>query len=55
MNGAIFPWRENNRFPLLIDGPAFFARLSAAIDRAELPGALESSRVDAGSCPAPRA
>ncbi|MCF5292228.1 phosphatidylserine/phosphatidylglycerophosphate/cardiolipin synthase family protein, partial [Pseudomonas syringae] len=50
MNGAIFPWRENNRFQLLIDGPAFFPRMIAAIDRAEQQVDLELYLVEAGAC-----
>lgn len=30
-----FPWREGNRFDLLIDGEAFFPRMLAAIDAAQ--------------------
>ncbi|SHN11014.1 Phosphatidylserine/phosphatidylglycerophosphate/cardiolipin synthase [Pseudomonas asturiensis] len=50
MNGAIFPWRENNQFRLLIDGPAFFPRMIAAIDRAERQVDLELYLVEAGAC-----
>ena len=35
MRGAVFPWREGNRFELLIDGPQFFPRMLVAIARAE--------------------
>ncbi|NVL31945.1 phosphatidylserine/phosphatidylglycerophosphate/cardiolipin synthase family protein, partial [Pseudomonas syringae pv. actinidiae] len=50
MNGAIFPWREDSRFQLLIDGPAFFPRMIAAIDRAEQQVDLELYLVEAGAC-----
>ena len=32
--GRIFPWRGGNRFELLLDGPAFFPRMLAAIEGA---------------------
>ncbi|MEE5123741.1 phosphatidylserine/phosphatidylglycerophosphate/cardiolipin synthase family protein [Pseudomonas alliivorans] len=50
MSSAIFPWRENNQFKLLIDGPAFFPRMIAAIDRAEQQVDLELYLVEAGAC-----
>jgi len=50
MRGAIFPWRDDNQFNLLIDGPAFFPRMIAAIDAAEQQVELELYLVEAGSC-----
>ncbi len=50
MAGAIFPWRKDNRFELLIDGPAFFPRMIAAIERAQLQVELELYLVEAGLC-----
>jgi phosphatidylserine/phosphatidylglycerophosphate/cardiolipin synthase-like enzyme len=50
MSGAIFPWRADNQFQLLIDGPAFFPRMIAAIERAEQQVELELYLVEAGDC-----
>src|ERR1700712_3087913 len=50
MGGAIFPWRDNNQFELLIDGPAFFPRMIAAIDGAQQQVELELYLVEAGAC-----
>lgn len=50
MAGAIFPWREENRFELLIDGPAFFPRMIAAIEQAQHAVELELYLVEAGLC-----
>jgi len=50
MAGAIFPWREENKFELLIDGPAFFPRMIAAIEKAEQQVELELYLVEAGQC-----
>lgn len=50
MAGAIFPWREGNQFQLLIDGPAFFPRMIAAIDAAQQQVDLELYLVEAGAC-----
>ncbi|MDH0746397.1 phosphatidylserine/phosphatidylglycerophosphate/cardiolipin synthase family protein [Pseudomonas sp. GD03842] len=50
MRGAIFPWREGNQFNLLIDGPAFFPRMIAAIDAAQQQVELELYLVEAGAC-----
>jgi phosphatidylserine/phosphatidylglycerophosphate/cardiolipin synthase-like enzyme len=50
MRGAIFPWREENQFDLLIDGPAFFPRMIAAIDGAQQQIELELYLVEAGAC-----
>ena len=35
MAGLVFPWRADNQFQLLIDGPAFFIDWLAQIERAE--------------------
>ncbi len=35
MAGLIFPWRADNQFNLLIDGPAFFADWLEQVDRAQ--------------------
>jgi phosphatidylserine/phosphatidylglycerophosphate/cardiolipin synthase-like enzyme len=50
MAGAIFPWREENEFELLIDGPAFFPRMIAAIEQAQQQVELELYLVEAGQC-----
>ncbi|MDC6379523.1 phosphatidylserine/phosphatidylglycerophosphate/cardiolipin synthase family protein [Pseudomonas graminis] len=50
MKGAIFPWREENQFNLLIDGPAFFPRMIAAIEGAQQQIELELYLVEAGAC-----
>jgi phosphatidylserine/phosphatidylglycerophosphate/cardiolipin synthase-like enzyme len=50
MAGAIFPWREENSFELLIDGPAFFPRMIAAIEQAQQQVELELYLVEAGLC-----
>ena len=50
MAGMIFPWREDNQFQLLIDGPAFFPRMIAAIDASVQQVDLELYLVEAGAC-----
>lgn len=50
MAGPVFPWRNDNRFELLIDGPAFFPRMLAAIERAQGQVDLELYLVEAGHC-----
>jgi phosphatidylserine/phosphatidylglycerophosphate/cardiolipin synthase-like enzyme len=50
MAGAIFPWREENAFELLIDGPAFFPRMIEAIEQAQQQVELELYLVEAGLC-----
>ncbi|MCK9799882.1 phosphatidylserine/phosphatidylglycerophosphate/cardiolipin synthase family protein [Pseudomonas sp. MAFF 302030] len=50
MRGAVFPWREGNRFELLIDGPDFFPRMLVAIARAQQQVELELYLVEAGAC-----
>jgi len=50
MFGAVFPWREGNRFELLIDGPRFFPRMLAAIECATEQVELELYLVEAGAC-----
>lgn len=50
MAGPIFPWRSDNQFELLIDGPAFFPNMLTAIARAELQVDLELYLVEAGAC-----
>ncbi len=50
MRGAIFPWRDDNQFNLLIDGPAFFPRMLAAIEGAQQQVELELYLVEAGTC-----
>jgi phosphatidylserine/phosphatidylglycerophosphate/cardiolipin synthase-like enzyme len=50
MAGPVFPWRHDNRFELLIDGPAFFPRMLAAIGSAREHVDLELYLVEAGSC-----
>lgn len=43
-----FPWREGNRFELLLDGPAFFDRMLAAIDHAGREVLLELYLAESG-------
>ncbi|NWA23796.1 phosphatidylserine/phosphatidylglycerophosphate/cardiolipin synthase family protein [Pseudomonas gingeri] len=50
MAGAIFPWRADNVFELLIDGPSFFPRMFEAIAHAERQVELELYLVEAGAC-----
>ncbi|MES2821078.1 MAG: phosphatidylserine/phosphatidylglycerophosphate/cardiolipin synthase family protein [Pseudomonadota bacterium] len=50
MTGAIFPWRGGNRLELLIDGPAFFPPMLAAIAAAERSVELELYLVEQGAC-----
>ncbi|MGY2197862.1 phospholipase D-like domain-containing protein [Pseudomonas gingeri] len=50
MAGAVFPWRSDNAFELLIDGPDFFPRMLVAIARAECQVELELYLVEAGEC-----
>ncbi|RON60900.1 phosphatidylserine/phosphatidylglycerophosphate/cardiolipin synthase family protein [Pseudomonas fluorescens] len=50
MRGAIFPWRDGNRFELLIDGPQFFPRMLVEIARAQGQVELELYLVEAGAC-----
>lgn len=50
MRGAIFPWRSDNQFSLLIDGPAFFPRMIAAIEQAQQQVELELYLVETGAC-----
>lgn len=50
MGGPVFPWRSDNRFELLIDGPRFFPRMLAAIEQAQEHVDLELYLVEAGSC-----
>ncbi|MGH8486719.1 MAG: phospholipase D-like domain-containing protein, partial [Pseudomonas sp.] len=50
MAGPVFPWRENNRFELLIDGPEFFPRMLDAIEQAQQQVDLELYLVEAGAC-----
>ncbi|MEQ7921230.1 phosphatidylserine/phosphatidylglycerophosphate/cardiolipin synthase family protein [Xanthomonas sp. WHRI 1810A] len=50
MGGAVFPWREENKFELLIDGPAFFPRMISAIEHAQQQVELELYLVEAGQC-----
>lgn len=50
MGSAIFPWRQDNQFELLIDGPVFFPRMLAAIDSAVQQVDLELYLVEAGAC-----
>ncbi|WP_039792284.1 phospholipase D-like domain-containing protein, partial [Pseudomonas agarici] len=50
MTGAVFPWRGDNTFELLIDGPDFFPRMLVAIARANCQVELELYLVEAGEC-----
>ncbi len=48
--GEIFPWRDGNRFELLVDGPRFFPRMLASIEAAERRVDVELYLVEDGSC-----
>lgn len=48
--GRIFPWRGGNRFELLLDGPAFFPRMLAAIDGARQQVEIELYLIEDGHC-----
>lgn len=48
--GRIFPWRGGNRFELLLDGPAFFPRMLAAIDGARQQVEIELYLIEDGRC-----
>lgn len=48
--GAIYPWRRDNSFRLLIDGPQFFPAMLETIDRAEQHVDLELYLVEDGNC-----
>ena len=50
MAGAVFGWRSDNQFELLIDGPQFFPRMLAAIEQAQEQIDLELYLVEAGDC-----
>ncbi|MEB0045867.1 MULTISPECIES: phosphatidylserine/phosphatidylglycerophosphate/cardiolipin synthase family protein [unclassified Pseudomonas] len=50
MARGVFPWREGNRFELMIDGPQFFPRMLMAITQAEEHIELELYLVEAGAC-----
>lgn len=48
--GPIFPWREGNRFELLVDGAAFFPRMLQRINQAQQRIDLEFYLVENGQC-----
>ncbi|MDH1681319.1 phosphatidylserine/phosphatidylglycerophosphate/cardiolipin synthase family protein [Pseudomonas chengduensis] len=48
--GRIFPWRGGNRFELLLDGPAFFPRMLAAIEGASQQVEIELYLIEDGRC-----
>lgn len=50
MAGPIFPWRPDNQFELLVDGPAFFPPMLAAIAAAREQVDLELYLVESGQC-----
>ena len=50
MAGPIFPWRPDNHFELLVDGPVFFPRMLAAIAGAQEHIDLELYLVESGRC-----
>src|SRR5690606_15806458 len=50
MSPRVFPWREGSRFELLIDGPAFFPRMLAAIEAAQHSVDFELYLATAGHC-----
>ena len=49
-DGVVFPWRGDNRFELLIDGPRFFPRMLDAIAAAQRQVELELYLVEDGEC-----
>jgi phosphatidylserine/phosphatidylglycerophosphate/cardiolipin synthase-like enzyme len=48
--GEIFPWREDNRFRLLLDGPRFFPEILQRIDGARQRVDVELYLVEDGRC-----
>lgn len=50
MAGRIYPWRDGNRFELLVDGPQFFPRMFEHITRAQRQVELELYLVESGAC-----
>src|SRR3546814_15536518 len=50
LTGAVFPWRSDNQFRLLIDGPGFFPPMLDAIERAERRVDLELYLVEDDAC-----
>ncbi len=50
MAGPIFPWRPDNHFELLIDGPVFFPRMLEVIAAAREQVDLELYLVESGRC-----
>ncbi|MWV11349.1 phosphatidylserine/phosphatidylglycerophosphate/cardiolipin synthase family protein [Pseudomonas sp. R-28-1W-6] len=50
MTGTIFPWKAGNRFNLLVDGPAFFPAMLAAIAGARQRVVLELYLAEDGRC-----
>lgn len=48
--GRIFPWRGGNRFELLLDGPAFFPRMLAAVEQARQQVEIELYLIEDGRC-----
>lgn len=48
--GEVFPWRDGNRFELLVDGPRFFPRMLSAIEAAERRVDVELYLVEDGRC-----
>ncbi len=49
-SGAVFPWRGDNRFELLVDGARFFPRMLDAIAAAQRQVELELYLVEDGKC-----
>src|SRR5690606_27342456 len=49
-DGVVFPWRGDNRFELLIDGPRFFPRMLDAIASAQWQVELELYLIEDGEC-----
>src|SRR3990167_9355936 len=48
----VFPWRQGNRFALLLDGERFFPRMLELIAGAQRQVALELYLVESGACAA---
>lgn len=48
--GAVFPWRRDNRFRLLVDGPQYFSAMLETIHSAQQHIDLELYLVEDGNC-----
>jgi phosphatidylserine/phosphatidylglycerophosphate/cardiolipin synthase-like enzyme len=50
MPGAVYPWRENNRYELFVDGGCFFPAMLQAINKAQRRVDVELYLVEKGTC-----